>query len=369
MTSIKDQEDLQTFVFFETFSYTLKRIKDPVERCKAYDTLVDYWLYWKLPDNIDSERTQQLMENAVPLISAAKKRRTASVNNWKKWGAPKWNQNAVKDFENISKQPKNNLKTTQKQPKNNPYVYVYDNVNVDVNDNVYDNVYANAKANAQVSSYVYNSNSEEKETKTTNKTKNNNELIGNMVWLQEKTNSLIDSNVWLQEKNEANINEFDIKKKEEKDSAEKEERTAGAEQPAADAPSLEEAMDYVISVVKNAVERKWWIYNPNNERKFAKEILTSEEIRERRLEHYKPTLKEFLEATVYNSYVSYNQYIKVDSLFRLFYSYQDIYNNAVTNEWRKTAIEFYFFHLPSSERQKKHNAIAKFISEKVPLPW
>lgn len=180
-------------------------------------------------------------------------------------------------------------------------------------------------------------------------------MIGNMVWLQEK--------------NEANLNEFDIKKKEEKDSAEKEERAAGAEQPAADSPSLEEAMDYVISVVKNAVERKWWIYNPNNERKFAKEILTSEEIRERRLEHYKPTLKEFLEATVYNSYVSYNQYIKVDSLFRLFYSYQDIYNNAVTNEWRKTAIEFYFFHLPSSERQKKHNAIAKFISEKVPLPW
>lgn len=367
MTSIKDQEDLQTFVFFETFSYTLKRIKDPVERCKAYDTLVDYWLYWKLPDNIDSERTQQLMENAVPLISAAKKRRVASVNNWKKGWRPK------KDWEN-SQKPNNNLTETYAKPNQNPYVYVYDNVDVDVDDNVYDNVYANANAKAQVSSYVYNSNSEKKETKTTNenktnKTKNNNELIGNMVWLQEKTNSLIDSNVWLQEKNEANINKFDIKKKEEKDSAEKEERTAGAGQPVADAPSLEEAIDYVINIVKNAVERKWWIYNPNNERKFAKEILTSDEIRERRLEHYKPTLKEFLEATVYNSYVSYNQYIKVDSLFRLFYSYQDIYNNAVTNEWRKTAIEFYFFHLPSSERQKKHNAIAKFISEKVPLPW
>lgn len=353
MTAIKDQEDLQTFVFFETFSYTLKRIKDPVERCKAYDTLVDYWLYWKLPDNIDSERTQQLMENAVPLISAAKKRRVASANNWKKGWRPK------KDWDN-SQKPNNNLTETYAKPNQNPYVYVYDNVDVDVDDNVYDNVYANAKAKAkvQVSSNVYNSNSEKKETIITDKNKNNK---------TKNNNELIDSKVWLQEKNEANINEFDIKKKEEKDSAEKEERNAGAGQPAA--PSLEEAIDYVINVVKNAVERKWWVYNPNNERKFAKEILTSEEIKQRRLEHYKPTLKEFLEATVYNSYVSYNQYIKVDSLFRLFYSYQDIYNNAVTNEWRKTAIEFYFFHLPSSERQKKHNAIAKFISEKVPLPW
>lgn len=37
--------------------------------------------------------------------------------NWKKWWAPRWNQNAVKTYENILKQPKNNRKTTEKQPK------------------------------------------------------------------------------------------------------------------------------------------------------------------------------------------------------------------------------------------------------------
>ena len=30
----------------------------------------------------------------------------AAIENWKKWWAPKWNQNAVKSFENILKQPK-----------------------------------------------------------------------------------------------------------------------------------------------------------------------------------------------------------------------------------------------------------------------
>ena len=79
------------------------------------------------------------MENAVPLIDSAKKRRTASIENWKKWWAPKWNQNAVKDWDSIWKQPRNNLETTQKQPKNNL------NVNVNVNDNVNDNDNINNK--------------------------------------------------------------------------------------------------------------------------------------------------------------------------------------------------------------------------------
>ena len=136
---IKSKEELQSFAFYETFFFTIQRIKNPEERCKAYDILVEYWLYWTLPDTIDSEWTQQLMENAVPLIDSAKKRRTASIENWKKWWAPKWNQNAVKDWDSIWKQPRNNLETTQKQPKNNL------NVNVNVNDNVNDNDNINNK--------------------------------------------------------------------------------------------------------------------------------------------------------------------------------------------------------------------------------
>lgn len=40
-----------------------------------------------------------------------------AIENWKKWWAPKWNQNAVKSFENVLKQPENNLK----QPRTKNY--------------------------------------------------------------------------------------------------------------------------------------------------------------------------------------------------------------------------------------------------------
>jgi len=37
----------------------------------------------------------------------------AAIENWKKWWAPKWNQNAVKSFQNMLKQPEDNQRTTQ----------------------------------------------------------------------------------------------------------------------------------------------------------------------------------------------------------------------------------------------------------------
>lgn len=130
---IKNKEDLKSFVFYETFFFTIQRIKDPKERCEAYDTLANYWLYWTLPDEIDNDWTQQLMENAVPLLDAAKKRRIASIENWKKWWRPK------KDWDNLQK-PSNNLDETKTKPRQNLNVNVNDNVNVNVNDNINDNI-------------------------------------------------------------------------------------------------------------------------------------------------------------------------------------------------------------------------------------
>ena len=130
---IKSKEELQSFAFYETFFFTIQRIKNPEERCKAYDTLVNYWLYWTLPDEIDNDWIQQLMENAVPLLEAAKKRRTASIENWKKWWRPK------KDW-NISQKPSDNLDETKTKPRQNLNVNVNDNVNVNVNDNINNNI-------------------------------------------------------------------------------------------------------------------------------------------------------------------------------------------------------------------------------------
>jgi hypothetical protein len=39
---IKSKEELQSFAFYETFFFTIQRIKNPEERCKAYDILVEY---------------------------------------------------------------------------------------------------------------------------------------------------------------------------------------------------------------------------------------------------------------------------------------------------------------------------------------
>lgn len=147
MAIIKDKEELETFVFYETFYFTLNRIENLEEFKEAIITLIRYWLYWELPESIKSVWTQQLMEYAVPLISAAKKRRRVNKENWEKWGAPKWNKNAVKNWDDIQKQPNNNQKTSEKQPKNNLNVNVNSNVNSNENDNENDNRNSNSNSN------------------------------------------------------------------------------------------------------------------------------------------------------------------------------------------------------------------------------
>lgn len=93
----------------------------------------------------DSKLADGIAKSFFPNIYAASKRYEASVNNGKKGGAPKGNQNAKKQPKTTQEQPtgyfeeeENSDKNNLKQPKNNLNDNVNDNVNVNekVNDNV-----------------------------------------------------------------------------------------------------------------------------------------------------------------------------------------------------------------------------------------
>ena len=93
----------------------------------------------------DSKLADGIAKSFFPNIYAASKRYEASVNNGKKGGAPKGNQNAKKQPKTTQEQPtgyfeeeENSDKNNLKQPKNNLNDNVNDNDNVNVNDN--DNV-------------------------------------------------------------------------------------------------------------------------------------------------------------------------------------------------------------------------------------
>lgn len=93
----------------------------------------------------DSKLADGIAKSFFPNIYAASKRYEASVNNGKKGGAPKGNQNAKKQPKTTQEQPtgyfeeeENSDKNNLKQPKNNlnDNVNVNDNVNENDNDNV-----------------------------------------------------------------------------------------------------------------------------------------------------------------------------------------------------------------------------------------
>lgn len=91
----------------------------------------------------DSKLADGIAKSFFPNIYAASKRYEASVNNGKKGGAPKGNQNAKKQPKTTQEQPtgyfeeeENSDKNNLKQPKNNLNDNVNDNVNVNDNDNV-----------------------------------------------------------------------------------------------------------------------------------------------------------------------------------------------------------------------------------------
>lgn len=115
---------LDSFVFYKSFYDAIKTMPDEVEQAKAYKYIFEYVFEGKEPNERDFATAMFCMVKVN--IDNAKKKYIASVENGKKGGRPKKNENLEK--------PKNNLDKTYKEPKQN--LNVNDNVNVNDNDNV-----------------------------------------------------------------------------------------------------------------------------------------------------------------------------------------------------------------------------------------
>ena len=74
-----------------------------------------YMIYGVEPDS-KNELVYSLFKNKQFDLDAIKRDIETSQDNWRKWGAPLWNSNAVKTWEIDIKQPRNN----PKQPNHNP---------------------------------------------------------------------------------------------------------------------------------------------------------------------------------------------------------------------------------------------------------
>lgn len=121
-----------SFVMYKSYVETARKFpKD--KQLNFYDWIIDYAIYGKEPDfSSESPEMQFALDVAFGQIkasvSASLSRYEACIENGKKGGAPKGNQNAKKQPKQPKKQPDNQPK---EQPKNN----LNKNYNYNFNDN------------------------------------------------------------------------------------------------------------------------------------------------------------------------------------------------------------------------------------------
>lgn len=129
----------ESFSFFNSFLETARAIEDKELQAKYLMSVVEYGLEWKQPTDAI---VKALMVQTQFVIDRSNKISLSASERWKMWGAPKGNWNAVKNFENISKQANklkqaNSSKNKLKQAKTTEIEYI-DNI-LSTNTNVLDN--------------------------------------------------------------------------------------------------------------------------------------------------------------------------------------------------------------------------------------
>lgn len=100
-----------SFIFYSSYYDAISELPEE-EQGLIYKAIIDYAIAKKEPKDL-TPACRMCFKLIRPTIDAALSRYDASVENGKKGGAPKGNSNA-------QKQPRNNLETTQEQPRNNP---------------------------------------------------------------------------------------------------------------------------------------------------------------------------------------------------------------------------------------------------------
>ena len=88
----------ESFIFYASFTDAIRLIENDKDRLDAYTAITDYGIYWKEPDeNKIGKMPYIVFLLAKPQIDANNKRFVVS----KKWWAPKWNQNARKNWNQL----------------------------------------------------------------------------------------------------------------------------------------------------------------------------------------------------------------------------------------------------------------------------
>lgn len=132
---------VDSIVVYRSFVSALRKIKDPAERCKAYDAMFDYGL-----DHIETELDDGAgiaLELIKPLLDQQYQKKMTNRANGKRGGRP--SGEAVISDEELDVKTENNPEETEKnrteteknrkKPNHNPNVNVNDNANVNVNGN------------------------------------------------------------------------------------------------------------------------------------------------------------------------------------------------------------------------------------------
>jgi len=104
----------EKFYFFWTFWETAQAIEDKEQRLEYLEAVIRHWIG-------DEEKELSPLVNALMVQTRFTLDRSQEISDsaserWKKWWAPKWNTNAVKDWNIIQKQAnsnKNKLKQTK----------------------------------------------------------------------------------------------------------------------------------------------------------------------------------------------------------------------------------------------------------------
>ena len=103
---IGDRLMREKFYFFGSFRETAKTIEDPLVRLEYLEAVIRHGLG---DEEIElSPLVKSLMVQTRFTLDRSKEISDSASERWKRWWAPKGNKNAVKSFENISKQANSN---------------------------------------------------------------------------------------------------------------------------------------------------------------------------------------------------------------------------------------------------------------------
>lgn len=135
-----------SFVFYASYKEAIDNLPNE-QKLNLFNAICDYALNSKIT-KLKTKTEKSLFNLIIPTLDSSIKRYEANAKNGKKGGAPKGNQNALKqpptaEEKTTQIQPKNNPNSTQqtseKQPKNN----LNYNYNVNYNENYNNNSYQN----------------------------------------------------------------------------------------------------------------------------------------------------------------------------------------------------------------------------------